>query len=164
MLDMFKENPFAILGIMVIIDIIGVVVYAFYALKKDRNTALKKLLIVAAVLIVVDGAYSIYVFKSNTFYDRNCESYSSMKSVVYYKTNGKAYKLDGEYFVSLDGTDMFTAEAAYVNEEGFLFYDKSGRIHKTELECIYKDDEGNKYYKATEVKWNSKGEAGIIIN
>ncbi len=164
MLELIKENPFSLLGIMVIADVIGVAVYAVCAMKKDKATALKRILILTAVVILLDGACGIYITKMNTFYDRNMERYSSIQDVVYYKTNGKAYKLKDGYFVSLDGTDMFTAEKAYVTEDGFLVYDRDGNIHKTELECFYKDDAGNKYYKATEVKWNSKGEAGIIIN
>lgn len=165
MLELIKANPYSLLGIMVVADVIGLAVFSAIMLKKEnKNSAVKKILVVLAIVLAVDGAYSVYVFRTNTFYDRNCEKYTSMQSVVYYNKSGKAYKLEDKYFKSIDGTDMFLADRAYVDSDGFLVYDRAKKIHKTDLECFYADDDGNKYYKATEVKWNSSGEVGIIIN
>ncbi|MBR3836400.1 MAG: hypothetical protein IKJ69_06425 [Clostridia bacterium] len=159
-------NPYIIVAIMIVIDIVSLPFIVRSMLKKDIRK--KGIVITAflAVFIAVEIAFSVFYINSNQFYDREGNIYTSQEEVLYYDREGNEYtlnqtKVDRWHFISTDGRRMHTAERVYVDEEGYIFFDAKNELIKTELEYAYTDGEGNKYFRADEIKWDHKGELTV---
>lgn len=117
-----------------------------------------------------------YVFNSANFkYDRFAKAYVH-DYIPYYDSYGNKYmySYDGitcvGSYINLDTGKSFDSEYTYVDKNGYLVYDVNHSF--VELENInsvkiFKDFDGNLYYKATSVTWNKNGElldsAGNVV-
>lgn len=159
-------SPYIIIAIMIAVDLISVPLFIRSILKKDIRKKGAVITAFLAVFIAVEVAFSVFYINVNQFYDREGNVYTSQGDVLYYDREGKEYilyqtKVDRWHFVSKDGKYMYTAERVYVDEDGFIIYDKENRLQKTDREYVFVDSDGNEYYPASEIKWNSKGEIRV---
>lgn len=156
-------NPYIIIGVMVVIDLITLPIIIKKILKKDGKNKGIKIAVLVAAFVIVEAVCSFFCIESNVFYDREGNQYKSAESIVYYDREGVSYTLREtgmarKHFVSTDGRIMRIAERTYIDKDGYLVFDLENEFKKSGEDGIYKDADGNEYYKAEEVKWKRNGE------
>lgn len=168
MLDMFKADPYTLITLFAVSDIIGIIAFIIYTVKRtSKGKRLKKIVLATVCLVAVDLVMSFFIISSNTFYDRNGEKYRKLDEIKYYSDDGTAYhKTTDEmlrtYLVSEDETQMYLAERVYIDEDGFIVYDRRKEFKKENLEYVYFDTDGNKYYALDSVQWNKNGQIKLV--
>ncbi|MBP3939407.1 MAG: hypothetical protein IK955_08355 [Clostridia bacterium] len=156
-------NPYIIIGVMVVIDLITLPIIIKKILKKDGKNKGIKIAVLIAAFVIVEAVCSFFCIESNVFFDREGNQYKSAESIVYYDREGVSYTLREtgmarKHFVSTDGRIMRIAERAYVDKDGYLVFDLKNEFKSAEKEGVYKDADGNEYYKAEDVSWKRNGE------
>lgn len=157
-------NPYIVIAVIVIIDIISIPFAIKSILKKNIKHKGIILALFLAVFIAVEAIFSVLYIDSHNFYDREGNTYTSQEDVVYYDKDCKEFilyhqiKQDRWHFISKDGKNMYTAERMYLDTDGYLVYDRDNTFKQTELKYIYKDANGNEYFRADEMTWNKRGE------
>ena len=157
-------NPYVIIGIMIVIDLVTLPLIIRKMLKKEGKNKGVKIAALVAVFVIVEAVTSYFYIESTMFYDREGNQYKTAESVVYYDEQGPGYllcetgTLRRKHFVSTDGKIMRIAERAYVDKDGYLVFDIKDEFKESAEKGVFTDDEGNKYYKAEAVEWNRKGE------
>ena len=121
-------NPYIIIGVMVVIDLITLPIIIKKILKKDGKNKGIKIAVLIAAFVIVEAVCSFFCIESNVFYDREGNQYKSAESIVYYDREGVSYTLREtgmarKHFVSTDGRIMRIAERAYVDKDGYLVFD-----------------------------------------
>lgn len=123
--------------------------------------------------------YGYDVDGKTVYYDREGKAYDNGDDVLYYDRNGNTYTYDDEDYVfeSADGYE-FASYNCYVDEEGYFVYDKIADKDMSKAQIryydstenfvdVYADREGNFYYFADVVSWNSEGKMvdfdGLLI-
>lgn len=161
-------NPYIIIAIMLVIDVITLPLIIKKMLKKaTENKGLKVTLLIVAFVVIEAVFAFVYISSAEekAFYDRQGNRYSSSESVVYYDKMSNEYLLcetaDGKmYFIS--GRIMNEADSMYIDKDGYLIYDSRGLFEDTDSDGIYKDKESNEYYRADEVRWDKDGQIHLI--
>lgn len=157
-------NPYIIIAVMIVIDIITIPFAIKSILKKDIRHKGIILAVFLAVFIVIEVAFSIFYIDSHNFYDREGNTYTSQESVVYYDRDGNEFvlykhiKQDRWHFVTKDGKRMLIAERVYLDMDGYLVFDSADTFTQTDRKYVYTDKDGNEYFRADEITWNKKGE------
>ncbi|MBR6531080.1 MAG: hypothetical protein IKT61_01095 [Clostridia bacterium] len=156
-------NPYIIVAVMIVIDVVSIPFFIRAFLKKDIKNKGIVLAVFLAVFIAVEAAFSVFYINANQFYDREGNAYTSQEDVIYYDRVGNEYilyptKVDRWHFVSTDSKYMYIAERVYIDMDGYIVYDKENNFLKTDLKYVYTDAEGNEYYRADEIRFNHKGE------
>lgn len=157
-------NPYIVIAIMVIVDIITLPVVIKGILKKDMKHKGIILALFLAVFIAVEAVFSVLYIDSHNFYDREGNVYTSQEEVLYYDKDGTEFvlyhhiKQDRWHFISKDGKNMYIAERVYLDEDGYLVYDRDNAFSQTDRKYIYTDESGNEYFRADEITWNRRGE------
>ncbi len=157
-------NPYIIIAVMLVVDIITLPMFIKSILKKDKIK--RKGIVIALCLvafIAIEGVTSFFYIDSKQFYDREGNVYADAESVIYYDRDGtefllKETGLNRKHFESKDGKRLLIAERMYLDSEGYLYFDRDELLSRTEKEYVYVDSEGNEYFKAEDVKFNRKGE------
>ena len=163
-------NPYIIIAVMVVIDLITLPFIIRKILKKDGKNKGMKITLLVAAFIIVEVVFAFAYSGSaddGKFYDRLGNEYKSYESVIYYDAMGKEYLLcetaGGKmYFIS--GRIMNEAEDSFINKDGYLVYDSRGRFTDADSDGIYTDENSNEYYKADEVRWDKEGKIKLIEN
>ena len=155
-------NPYIIVAVMIVIDIISIPFIIRSILRKNIRKKGIAIAVFLTVFIVVEAAFSAFYINVNQFYDREGNIYTSAEDVLYYDRDGREYilyptKADRRHFISTDSRYMYIAERVYVDKDGYIVYDRENKIRETELKYVYADDEGNEYYRADEIRFDSKG-------
>ncbi len=161
-------NPYIIIAVMVVIDLITLPFIIRKILKKDGENKGMKIALLIAAFVVIELVFSFAYVSSaddDKFYDRLGNEYKSHESVIYYDSMGKEYLLcetadKKMYFIS--GRIMNAAEDTYINKDGYLVYDSKGRFTDADADGIYTDENLNEYYKADEVRWDKEGQIQFI--
>lgn len=156
-------NPYIIIAVMIVIDIITIPFAIKSILKKDIKHKGIILAVFLAVFIVIEAAFSIFYIDSHNFYDREGNTYTSQESVLYYDKDGTGFvlqqtKADRWHFISEDGRRMLLAERMYLDMDGYLVFDSTNTFTQTDRKYVYTDKDGNEYFRADEITWNKKGE------
>lgn len=156
-------NPYIIIAVMIVIDIITIPFAIKSILKKDIRHKGIILAVFLAVFIVIEVAFSIFYIDSHNFYDREGNTYTSQESVLYYDKDGTGFvlqqtKADCWHFISEDGRRMLLAERMYLDMDGYLVFDSTNTFTQTDRKYVYTDKDGNEYFRADEITWNKKGE------
>lgn len=159
-------NPYIIVAVMIVIDIVSIPFFIKSVLKKDIKNKGAVISLFLAVFIAVEVAFSVFYINTNQFYDREGNVYTSQEDVIYYDRDLKEYtlnqtKIDRWHFISTDGRYMHIADRVYVDKDGYIVFDQLNEFKKSDREFVYLDPEGNEYYRADEIKWNNKGEFKI---
>lgn len=157
-------NQFIIPIIMIVADIFAIPIVIKLLMKKysENPGKLRTMIIVFISVIVITDAVSIGVSVTRGIkFDREAVLYTQGEDVVYYDRDGDKYTLkeinSKQYFVNSQESRMMFAQRVYVDMDGYIVLD-AGNTFKPESDGSYSDSDGNKYYPALEVKWNSKGE------
>ena len=155
-------NPYIIVAVMIVIDIVSIPFVIKSILKKDMKRKGAVIALFLTVFIAVEAAVSVFYIRSNQFYDREGNTYTSQESVLYYDRDGTEYilhqtKADRWHFISKDGKRMITSERVYVDSEGYIVLDEKNEFKKSDREYVYTDADGNEYYRAQEIKWTHNG-------
>lgn len=156
-------NPYIIIGIMIVIDLISIPFVIRSIMKKNIRKKGAVIAAFLAVFIVIEAAFSFFYISSNQFYDREGNVYQSQEDVLYYDRGGNEYilrqtKVDRWHFISKDSKYMYISERVYVDMDGYIVYDKENEFEKTDRKYVFKDSQGNEYFRAEEIKFNRKGE------
>lgn len=158
----------------------------FSTFHNDKSKTLKKSAVVftvlAAVLYVVSivvGATAVMPLTQSiigddnplpnasvsdfSYYDREGKAYSTPDDVIFYAKDGSQYVSTKDdnyktYFVNTkDETQKCEGLKCFVDEDGYFVYDKDGAIVLEDNLFTAKDSEGNLYYPAEIVTWDSSG-------
>lgn len=157
-------NPYVVIGVMIAIDLITLPLIIRKMLKKEGRYKGIKIAVLIAAFIAIEAVCSFFYIESSMFYDREGNQYKTAESVVYYDEQGTSYLLcetgtvRRKHFVSTDGRIMRIAERTYIDKDGYLVFDLENEFKKSGEDGVYKDADGNEYYKAEEVKWKRNGE------
>lgn len=159
-------NPYIIVAVMIVIDIVSIPFFIKSVLKKDIKNKGAVISLFLAVFIAVEVAFSVFYINTNQFYDREGNVYTSQADVIYYDRDSKEYtlnqtKTDRWHFISTDGRYMHISDRVYVDTDGYIVFDQLNEFKKSDREFVYLDSEGNEYYRADTIKWSSKGEIKI---
>lgn len=121
---------------------------------------------------------------SELYYDRDGRAYSNESSVLYFSESEDSYKYISEEdcFINTESGNRIKSEDAYVDDNGYFCIRKEGMTHldndpytytisgseggtaAISIDVTYSDEEGNIYYRATEVTWNYSGETLVCGN
>lgn len=156
-------NPYVVIAVMVVIDIITLPFIIRKILKKDIKHKAVKVTAMILVFVVVEAVCSFMYIDSHTFYDRLGNQYQTQEGVRYYDREENEYvitedNMGREYFTSLSGKYTRIAELTYIDSDGYLYFDLTRELTKDDSKYAYTDEAGNKYYRPEEVEWNRNGE------
>lgn len=156
-------NPYIVIAIMVVIDIVTIPFAIKSILKKNIKHKGIILAVFLSVFIIAEIAFSALYIDSHNFYDREGNTYTSQENVVYYDKDGNEFllsqtKIDRWHFISKDGKRMLIAERVYLDMDGYLVFDSSDTFTQTDRKYVYTDKEGNEYFRADEITWSKNGE------
>ena len=169
MAELFK-NPLVSVTLLAVCDVIGILAFIIYTVKKQTETKkLKKIIPVIAGLVLIDILFSFLIISSNSVYDRNGKRYFSSDEITYYDIKGKSYHISRDdelrsHLVSDDGIQMYIADRVYIDKDGYIVYDRTNTFKKKDKEYVYYDSEGNEYFSIADIKWKKNGEIKIIPN
>lgn len=95
---------------------------------------------------------------SKCFYDMKGNVYTDSDDVKYYDRDGNVYRYDDEEDVFADyNGEIYYTYFTYVDSDGYFVYDEDNKIYTDDVDGSYIDDEGNVYFYAPNVSWNSEG-------
>lgn len=156
-------NPYIIVAVMVVIDIVSIPFVIRSILKKNIRKKGAVIAVFLAVFVAVEVAFSVFYINANQFYDREGNVYTSQENVLYHDRDGNEYilyrtKVDRWHFISTDSKYMYTSERVYLDTDGYIVYDKENEFKKTDREYVFTDSDGNEYFRAEEIRFNHKGE------
>jgi hypothetical protein len=113
----------------------------------------------------VSGAVDLLDSVSDTeYYDMKSNQYDDYYDVIYYDIDLNEYKYDVDedtydgYFVNQSTNEKLLADKCYIDEQGYLFYDENDELVASDDYTTFTDSQGNTYYFATDVYWNSSGD------
>lgn len=98
------------------------------------------------------------------YYDREGNSYTNPDDVIFYAKDGTQYvylrddSYKSFYVNTKDESEKYEAIKCYVDKDGYFVYDEDGSIVIEDNLMTAKDSDGNIYYPAEIVTWNSSGE------
>lgn len=166
-----KKTSKTFFGVSVAVYVIAVITYMVFISCMVSTY-------VGAIDSVLDGAMSGleesfdsgthfgYTIDGETvYYDREGNIYYDDDDVLYYDKDGATYTYDDDdyWFVGETGA-RYDYAYCYVDSDGYFIYDAAGYendynavITYDEITDSYYDKDGNIYYYADEVSWNSKG-------
>lgn len=156
-------NPYVIIGIMIAVDLIMLPFIIKKMLKKGGKKTGIKIVALIVAFVVIETICSVVYINSNTYFDRLGNRYETVEAVRYYDREENQYvitedSMGREYFTSLNGRFMRIAEIAYIDEEGYLYFDFDKELVKhTDNKYAYLDENGKIYYPFDTVKWKSNG-------
>ncbi|MBQ5592840.1 MAG: hypothetical protein IIU80_07830 [Clostridia bacterium] len=155
-------NPYIIVAVMLVIDLVSIPFFIRSMLKKNIRNKGAAITLLLVAFIAVEAAFSVFYINANRFYDREGNIYTSAEDVIYHDREGNEYtlyptKADHWHFISTDSRYTYIAERVYVDKDGYIVYDRENKIKETDLKYVYADDEGNEYYRADEIRFDSKG-------
>lgn len=156
-------NPYIIVAVMIVIDIVSIPFAIRAILKKNIRHKPVIIAVLLAVFVAFEAAFSVLYINANQFYDRDGKAYASEEEVVYFNREGKEFflrqtKADRWHFISSDGKLMYISERVYLDSDGYIVYDRNNEFSQTDRKFVYTDGDGNEYFLAQEIKWNHKGE------
>lgn len=159
-------NPYIIVAVMLIVDVISIPFIIKSILKKDIKKKGVVIAIFLAAFVAIEAAFSVFYITSNQFYDREGNTYTAQENVLYYDRSGNEFilhetKADRYHFISTDSKIMYIADRVYLDMDGYIVYDKENEFKQTDREYVYTDSDGNEYFRADEMKWNHKGEIKV---
>lgn len=163
MFKVLADNPYALIAALGVVDVFGLIGFILFTLKSTpKGDRLKKILIVSVCFIAIDAVISSFLLTKNTFYDRNGNKYSKSEEISYYDDAGTSYNLYTDekqrtYLISDDGKRMFTTDRTYVDENGYVYYDRTNSFKKVMNGKQYGEIDGKTYYSIFEIKWDKNG-------
>lgn len=113
-----------------------------------------------------DMHYGYTVNGETVYYDREGNAYSDDEDVLYYDRNGESYIYEeNKYsFESSETGKIYDYIYCFVDEDGYFVFDAAGAENDYNSTIIfdetigdYCDEDGNIYYYADEVSWDSEG-------
>lgn len=151
-----KKSSIVFLVLAVVLYVVGVVLANFAAVPLANS-------------IVDKGINSVTSGDENpldelSFYDMKGNAYKNMEDVIYYAKDGSQYvnvrdeKTYESFFVNTkDETQKYESLKCFVDKDGYFIYDADGAIDLDDTYMTAKDSEGNVYYPAEIVGWDSSG-------
>lgn len=163
-----KKTSKTLFGVSVVFYVLAIIAYLVFLF-----TALS--VVFDSVDTAYDGLKSQFDTESHygylvdgeiVYYDREGNYYLDDDDVLYYDRNGATYTFDDDelIFESLETGKSYGNGYSYVDEEGYFIFDAAGdqddfnsMINYDANKDAFCDQDGNIYYFADEVSWDSEG-------
>lgn len=150
--DKLKKSAVIFTVLAVVLYIAGVVVGATAVMPLTQS------------IIGDDNALPNASASGFSYYDREGNSYTDPDDVIFYAKDGSQFVSTKDetyktYFVNTkDEAQRYDGLKCFVDKDGYFVYDNDGAIVLEDNLFKAKDSEGNIYYPAEIVTWNSSGE------
>lgn len=106
-----------------------------------------------------------------SYYDMKGNRYFSFEDVLYYDRDGNTYvsenRIDesGKYnnvLVNTVSGEEYPSFLCYIDQDGYLYYDKDEKLQYNDRDGMYYDEQGNRYCFIVSVEWDKNGELTVM--